>query len=275
MAYFLWRIFGSQCPFVVELTGLLAWSEMNQVTFDRQVKNSHNATAFVANVSRFLGQYLNSCVAVSRAAGLSVPGSCTPVYLSQLLQEISWRPYHGVYRLPPEFITLLHQQDMPKQDAVRATPGDHETRLRHEEDIQAAACAAGGNGGGRNGSSSGGGSCGGSGGGSGGGGGGGRGGGDCSLGGRDRPHAKGTVYINQHHLPNLALLPGKNTRDVLRTFALPTLGRSTWSKRWHHRGCCFENFPLSGSHVAPPAPVCTLVADAVANERNPQERHDG
>ena len=27
MAYFLWRIFGAQCPFVSELTGLITWSK--------------------------------------------------------------------------------------------------------------------------------------------------------------------------------------------------------------------------------------------------------
>ena len=38
VAYFLWRIFGAQCPFVAELTGLLTWSKKNQVTFDGRVK---------------------------------------------------------------------------------------------------------------------------------------------------------------------------------------------------------------------------------------------
>ena len=27
VAYFLWRIFGAQCPFVSELTGLITWSK--------------------------------------------------------------------------------------------------------------------------------------------------------------------------------------------------------------------------------------------------------
>ena len=77
VAYFLWRLFGAQCPFVEELTGLLTWSETNQVTFDRRVKNLHDATVFVADVSRILGQYLKSCVVESTAAGLSAPGSRT------------------------------------------------------------------------------------------------------------------------------------------------------------------------------------------------------
>ena len=79
VAYFLWHLFGTQCPFVVELTGLLTWSETNQVTFDGRVKSLHDATAFVADVSWVLGQYLNSCVVASITAGLSAPGSCTPV----------------------------------------------------------------------------------------------------------------------------------------------------------------------------------------------------
>ena len=85
VAYFLWRLFGAQCPFVMELTGLLTWSETNQVTFDGRVKNLHDATAFVADVSRVLGQYLNSCVVASTTAGLYDPGSCTPVSLDLIL----------------------------------------------------------------------------------------------------------------------------------------------------------------------------------------------
>ena len=111
VAYFLWRFFGSQCPFVMELTGLLTWSKTNQVTFDRQVKNSHNATAFVADVSWVLGQYLKYCVVVSTTASLSDPGSRTPLFLAPLLQELSWGPYHWVDHLPPTLSTLLHQQD--------------------------------------------------------------------------------------------------------------------------------------------------------------------
>ena len=81
--------------------------------------------------------------------------------------------------------------------------------------------------------------------------------------------------MNPHHRPNLALLPGENTQHVIRTFALPTLVGSTWCKRWKHRGRCFENYPRRGRHVDPPASVCTLVADALTNERNPQEGNDG
>ena len=84
-------------------------------------------------------------------------------------------------------------------------------------------------------------------------------------GGHDRPGAEGAVQMNPHHRPNLALLHGENTQDVLRTFALPTLGGSTWCKRWHHGGRCFENCPRGGIHVAPPVSVCTLVADALTN----------
>ena len=89
VAYFIWRIFGAQCPLVAELTGLLTWSETKQVAFDGRFKNSHNATAFVADVSRVLGKYLNSCVVASTTACLSAPGSHTPVYLALLLQELS------------------------------------------------------------------------------------------------------------------------------------------------------------------------------------------
>ena len=111
MAYFLWSLFGAQCPFVAELTGLLTWSETNQVTFDGQVKNSNYATAFVTDVSRVLEQYLNSCMAASTTAGLSSPGFRTPVSLAPLLQEISWGPSQRVDRFPPGLCTLLHQQD--------------------------------------------------------------------------------------------------------------------------------------------------------------------
>ena len=62
VAYFLWYLSGAQCPFVAELTGLLTWSDTNQVMFDGQVKNLHDTTAFVADVSWVLGQYVNSCV---------------------------------------------------------------------------------------------------------------------------------------------------------------------------------------------------------------------
>ena len=48
---------------------------------------------------------------------------------------------------------------------------------------------------------------------------------------RDRPGAEGAVQMNPHYCSNLALLPCENTRDVLRTFALPTLGGSTWCKQ--------------------------------------------
>ena len=224
MAYFLWRLFSAQCPFVAELTGLLTSSETNQVTFDGRFKNLHNAMAFVADVSRVLGQYLNSCVVASMTAGLSDPGSHTLVSLAPLLLELSWGTYHGVDRLPPALITLLHQQETRRQYASRATPGDHETCLRREEAIQDNTHAAGGKGGGRNG---------------GGGSGGGRGGGGGGGCGRDRPGAEGIVHNNPHHRPNLALLPGGNMRDVIRTFALQTLGGSTWCKRWHHGGRCF------------------------------------
>ena len=88
--YFLWRLFGAQCSFVAELTGLLTWYEANQVTFDGQVKNSHDDTAFVADVSWVLGQYLNSCVVASTTAGLYAPGSRNPVSLALILQELSW-----------------------------------------------------------------------------------------------------------------------------------------------------------------------------------------
>ena len=81
--------------------------------------------------------------------------------------------------------------------------------------------------------------------------------------------------MNPHHRPNLALPPDENTRDVLRTFALTILCGSTWCKRWNHGGCCFENCPRRGSHVDPPTLVCTLLADALTNESNPQEGHDG
>ena len=231
--------------------------------FDGQVKKLHDATAFVADVYRVLEQYLNSCVVASTTAGVSAPGSGTPVSLASLLQEISWGPYHGVDRLPPALSTILHQRDTRRQDDGLATPGNHENRLRCEEAIQAADRAAGVNGGGRNGGGSG----------SGGGGGGVRGGG--GAGGCKRPGDDGTVHINPHHRPNLALLPGGKTRDVLHTFALPTLGGSTWCKRWHHRGHCFENCPRRGSHITPPASVCTLVADYLTNERNLQEGNDG
>ena len=81
--------------------------------------------------------------------------------------------------------------------------------------------------------------------------------------------------MNLHHRPNLVLLPGENTRDVLRTFALPTLGGSTWCKRWNHGGRCFDHFLRRGSHVSPPASVCALVLDALTNECNLQKEHDG
>ena len=214
-----------------ELTGLLTWSKTNQMTFNGRVKNSHDATAFVVDVSWVLGQYLNSCVVVSTAAGLSALGYLTPVSLALLLQEISWGPYHEVDQLTPSLRTILHQQDALRQYSGIATTGNHDARLRHEEAIQAAARAVGG---GFGGSGGGDGRCGGE-----GGGGGGRGGsrGGGGRGGRDLPSAKGAVHINPHHRPNRDLIPGENTRDVLRTFALPTLGGSTWCKRWHHGGC--------------------------------------
>ena len=81
--------------------------------------------------------------------------------------------------------------------------------------------------------------------------------------------------INTTPLPQLAILPGENTRDLLRTFALPTLGGSTWCKRWHHGGRCFENCSRRGSHINPPAAVCTVVATALNQERNPQGGDDG
>ena len=62
VAFFLWCLFGAQYPFVAELMGLLTWSNTNQVMFDGQVKNLHDTTAFVADVSWVLGQYVNSCV---------------------------------------------------------------------------------------------------------------------------------------------------------------------------------------------------------------------
>ena len=247
MAYFLWRLFGAQCPVVSELMGILTWYETNQVTFDGRVKKLHNEKVFVADVSRVLGQYLNSCVVVSTTVGISAPGSRTPVSLAPLLHEIYWGTYHGLDRLLPALITILHQWDIRRRDSGLDRPGNHETRLQHEEAIQAAARSAGGNGGGRNGGGSGGGS---GGGGGDGGGRGGSGGGDGG-GGRDLPGSKGAVKMNPHHRPNLALLPGENTQDVLRTLALPTLGGSTWCKRWNHRGRCFENCPRRGSHVAP------------------------
>ena len=71
------------------------------------------------------------------------------------------------------------------------------------------------------------------------------------------------------------MLPSENTRDVLRTFALPTLVGSTWYKWWNHRGRYFENCSRKGRHIAPPASVCTLVVDAHTNQRNPQEGNDG
>ena len=96
---------------MTELTGLLTWSETNQVTFDGRVKNSHDATAFVADIPQVLGQYLNSWVVASTTAGLSAPGSRTPVSMAPLLQEIYWGTYHGVDCLPPALITLLNQRD--------------------------------------------------------------------------------------------------------------------------------------------------------------------
>ena len=110
---------------MVELTGLLIWSETNHETFDGRVKNSHDATAFVADISWVLGQYLNSYVVASTIAGLSAPGSLTPVSMALLSQEISWGPYHGVDRLPPALITLLHQWDMCLQYAGWDMPGYH------------------------------------------------------------------------------------------------------------------------------------------------------
>ena len=129
VAYFLWRFFGSQCPFVMELTGLLTWSKTNQVTFDRQVKNLHNTTAFVAYASWVLGHYLNSSVVGSTTAKISAPGSRTPVSQAPLFQELSWENYHGIDHLPPELSTLLHQQDELHRDSGMDTPGNHEARL--------------------------------------------------------------------------------------------------------------------------------------------------
>ena len=110
VTYFLWSLFGAQCPFMAELTGLLIWSETNQVTFDGRVKDLHDATAFVADVSQVMGQYMNSCVVASTIAGLSAPGSRTLVSMAPLLQEISWGPSRRVDRFPPGLCTLLHQQ---------------------------------------------------------------------------------------------------------------------------------------------------------------------
>ena len=118
----------------------------------------HDATSFEADVSQVLGNYLNSCVVTSTTSGLSVPGSRTPVSLAPLLQELSWGTYHGLDHLTPSLSTLFHQWDTHRRDAGLVTPGNHETRLRHEEVIQAAACAAGGNGGDRTGGGGGGGS---------------------------------------------------------------------------------------------------------------------
>ena len=109
VAYFLWRLFVAKCPFIEELTGLLSWSETNQVTFHGQVKKSHNETAFVADVSRILGQFLNSCVVASTTAGLlcpwllypGVPGpALTGTFLVSLPRVRL--PYDGVeYSLAP------------------------------------------------------------------------------------------------------------------------------------------------------------------------------
>ena len=114
---------------MVELAVLHIWSETNQVTFDGQVKNLHNATAFVADASWVLGHYLNSSVVASTTAKISAPGSRTPVSQAPLFQELSWENYHGVDHLPPELSTLLHQQDELHRDSGMATPGNHEARL--------------------------------------------------------------------------------------------------------------------------------------------------
>ena len=265
MGYFLWRLFGASCPFVAELLPLLDWADTNQVAFDGRVRNSHDATAFGADLSRVLGEYFNSCVRASTTAGLDAPGSRTPVTLAPLMTELSWGPYHGVERLPTALRLVLGQRDERRRAAGLATPGDREARLRREEAARAAVRPAarapvrrgdeGGGGGGDDG------------------GGGGGGGGPAPS--RDRPGAEGAVVVNTAARPQLAIRPGENTRDLLRTFALPTLGGATWCKRWHHGGRCFENCPRRGSHRAPSAAVCTVVADALAQERNPQEGDDG
>ena len=76
--YIITGLFGYTCPYVRELKRIVEWVASNQYSFERDISNSHQATALLDDVSRLLSEYLNTyrylhCCPVPRLSSFLLP----------------------------------------------------------------------------------------------------------------------------------------------------------------------------------------------------------
>ena len=121
--YILTGLFGHTCPYVCELKGIVEWADSNRDAFEREILNSHQATALLDDVPRLLSEYLNACVQASCTRSLTHPGSLTPVSFLHLQNELKLLPYQGIAHLHPTVQALVRDQYILCLEAGISTPG--------------------------------------------------------------------------------------------------------------------------------------------------------
>ena len=77
----------------------------------------------------------------------------------------------------------------------------------------------------------------------------------------------GDPVPNLRPIQRLRLLPGENTRGVLRNVTLPTINGCVLCKRFHLDLMCYTGCIRARYHVHPPVTVVDFVASALTAER--------
>ena len=78
---------------------------------------------------------------------------------------------------------------------------------------------------------------------------------------------EGDPIANPRPIPHLRLLPGENTRDILRRTPLPTMNGCTFCKRWHLRMSCWTECKRATSHKHPSNAIVNTVAETLVTGR--------